>query len=99
VPVFRFSTGESFTPTHFSNMFALFPLSQYQVIETARDEVLMLIQPSRDAYSTKNLIRDIDTYVRAALPRVANVRVQSKHFSVQERFQRYISKMPSQGYG
>jgi len=91
VPVFRFSDGSAFAPTHFSNFFLLFPLNQYQVIETGRDSVLILIEPGADAYPIERLVRDIEAYVRQALPSIASVQVRQHFFGDQPRFQRYVS--------
>lgn len=94
VPCFKFSSGHTFLPTYFNEMFSLFPISEYQITQLDLDKIEVLFQPKHQNENLAELLEAIENYVRAVLPTDISIVIRSCTFNLGiYKFERYRSNI------
>jgi phenylacetate-CoA ligase len=74
VPLFRFPSGTFVAPTMFNDLFDLFPLSEFEVVQESEDFLRVRLQPRRNAVATCS---GVSASLRARLPDDVRVEVEA----------------------
>jgi phenylacetate-CoA ligase len=90
---FRFRSGALFSPTHFNNLFSLFPLREFQITQLDLDRFLVSVQLVDSRLDEDALLDHIKEYVSNALPDRVEVVAQSTEFDSRSKFERYRSQL------
>ena len=89
VNCFRFSSGELFSPTRFNDLFARFPLREFQISQVAIQQIQVLVEFQPEPIEVKTQLSEIQTYVQSSLPTSVHVLVGQTRFSRDSKFERY----------
>lgn len=89
VNCFRFPSGELFSPSRFNDLFARFPLREFQISQVALQQVEVLVEFQREPVEASLQLSQIKTYVQASLPTSVQVSVDQTKFSRDSKFERY----------
>ena len=88
VVCFRFADGELVSPTHFNDLFARFPLREFQMTQHAVDRLEVLVEPTDER---AGVARAICEHVQGRLPNGVGVEVRTTAFDRSSKFERYRS--------
>jgi phenylacetate-CoA ligase len=91
VKCFRFKTGALFSPTHFNNLFAKFPLQEFQMTQQALDRIEMLVEVNANCKNINETLQAIDKYVCSMLPSPVYFTIAVTKFNRDSKFERYRS--------
>jgi phenylacetate-CoA ligase len=89
VRCFRFASGRLFSPTHFNDLFARFPLQEFQITQQTFEDFEILVEFNGRCADVEAQLSRIKTYVHSALPAKVNVSVAQTTFRRDSKFERY----------
>lgn len=89
VPLFRFGHHPAFSPTRFNDLFARFPLREYQISQVGEASIDVRIEPLASAPEPSILAKGITEYLQSNMPPDVSIVIRSSVFSQTEKFQRY----------
>ena len=84
VPPFRFSGGRVFSPTHFTNLFELFPIREYQLTQLDPSSVVLAIETEVAEREVAALLDVLKRHLEAALPEDVAVEVRRREFGTEK---------------
>jgi phenylacetate-CoA ligase len=89
VSCFRFPSGELFSPTRFNDLFARFPLREFQISQVALQQIQVLVEFQPEPVEVDSQLSKIKSYVQLSLPSSVQVLIDQTKFSRDSKFERY----------
>lgn len=89
VPNFRLPDGTEYCPTHFGELFRIFPLREYRLIQVDLKRLDAEVELLETCANSSEILAQIRDYIATELRALLQVRVIPRSFPPAERLQRY----------